>query len=137
VYNVSYALLAMPVGALSDRYGRRQVLALGFLANALLLFGFGLASTVWHAWVLFAFYGLVSAVVETVPRALVSDLVGAGRRGTGYGAYHATVGLLPLPANVLFGALWQAKGAFVAFSTWSVLSLISLVALLAYREISE
>ena len=137
VYNVTYALLAMPVGALSDRYGRRKVLALGFLANALLLFGFGSASTVWHAWVLFAFYGLVSAVVETVPRALVSDLVGAGRRGTGYGAYHATVGLLPLPANVLFGALWQAKGAFVAFSTWSVLSLISLVALLAYREISE
>jgi len=137
VYNVIYALLAMPVGALSDRYGRRNVLAIGFLANALLLFGFGAANATWQAWALFAFYGLVSAVVETVPRALVSDLVGAGRRGTGYGAYHATVGLLPLPANVLFGALWQAKGAFVAFAVWSGLSLVSLVALLAYKEISD
>ncbi len=135
LYNVVYALLATPAGILSDRYGRPAVLRIGFLANALLLIGFGFASRTWHAWALFVFYGVVSAVIETVPRALVADLVGPSRRGLGYGAYHATVGLLPLPANAAFGYVWQTWGARWAFGGWAVLSGLSVVALSAWIAI--
>ncbi len=112
-----------PGGALSDRLGRRPLIVSGWLLYALVYVGFARASTPLHAWLLFAIYGVVFGLTEGSEKALVADLVGASRRGTAFGWYHATIGIAALPASVLFGTLWDRLGAPFAFTVGAALSL--------------
>ncbi len=137
VYNVVYAAVAMPVGALSDRRGRVPVLISGYLVMALVMFGFAHATLAVHAWLLFLAYGLVSAVLETVPRAFVADMVGSAARGSGLGLYHTTVGLAALPGSVLFGYLWHHFSARVAFYYGAGVSLVAILCLAVLLILGE
>jgi hypothetical protein len=46
---------------------------------------------------------------------MVADLVPATQRGSAYGAYAATVGILDLPASLLAGVPWQGFGSWSGF----------------------
>lgn len=111
-FNLVYALLAGPAGALSDRIGRRRLLTAGWGVYALVYLGFAWMSAAWHAWVLMAVYGVYYALTEGVGRAFVADLVRADAHGTAFGAYHAAIGLAALPASLMAGILWQGVGAW-------------------------
>ncbi|MCA9973484.1 MAG: MFS transporter, partial [Anaerolineales bacterium] len=114
-FNLVYALLSGPLGALSDRIGRRRVIGGGWLVYALLYLGFALAETAVHIWLLYALYGVYYAAVEGTAKAYVADLAGAAQRGTAFGWYHAVVGVAALPASLLAGVLWQGAGAWPGF----------------------
>ena len=109
-FNLIYALLAGPLGALSDRIGRRKLIIGGWIAYGLVYLGFALSKTGWQVWTLFGLYGIYYAAAEGVAKALIADLVPAERRGTAYGLYNAAIGLTALPASAIAGLLWQ--GAF-------------------------
>jgi len=47
-FNVVYALVSAPAGALSDRLGRRRMIVVGWLVYAAVYFGFALARAPWH-----------------------------------------------------------------------------------------
>jgi len=115
LFNLVYALSAGPVGALSDRVDRRRLIVAGWGFYALVYLGFGLADATWHFWLLYPGYALYYAATEGVAKALVADLVPAAQRGTAYGAFNATIGLLALPASVVAGILWQGVGAWMGF----------------------
>ena len=83
----------------------------------------------WHAWMLFALYGLFPALTEGPERALVADL-STGARGRAFGLYHALTGAMLLPASLLTGALWQAWGAAAALGLGAALAGAAAVALL-------
>jgi MFS family permease len=104
-----------PGGALSDRVGRRPLILAGWLLYAAVYCGFALATEAWHAWALFAIYGVVFGLTEGTEKAFVADLVPAERRGTAFGWYHGLVGLAALPASVVFGAVWDAWSSATAF----------------------
>ena len=108
LFNITYAATSLPAGMLSDRLGRRRVIALGWFIYALVYLGFALATDLWQVWLLFACYGIYYGAVEGVARAFVADLVAEERRGTAYGLYHGVVGLTLLPASLIAGWLWQA-----------------------------
>jgi len=114
-FNVVYALVATPAGRLSDRLGRRPVLGMGWALYALVYLGFALAEQPWHSAVLYAAYGGYYGLAYGTAKALVADLVPAAQRGTAYGAYNATVGILGLPASLLAGILWEGVGAWHGF----------------------
>ena len=109
-FNLLYALLSGPLGALSDRIGRRKLIIGGWIAYGLVYLGFALSRTGWQVWTLFGLYGLYYAATEGTAKALIADLVPAERRGTAYGLFNAAVGLMALPASASAGLLWQ--GAF-------------------------
>jgi MFS family permease len=48
-------------------------------------------------------------------KAMVSDLVSPELRGTAYGTYNATLGIIDLPASLIAGFLWQGVGAWEGF----------------------
>ena len=114
-FNLVYTLVSTPAGSLSDRIGRRKVIIGGWLAYAAIYLGFALAGTGWHIWVLYAFYGLYYGLAYGATKALVADLVPAELRGTAYGTYNATLGLLDFPASLIAGLLWQGVGPWQGF----------------------
>jgi MFS family permease len=122
-YNVVYAALSWPVGAWSDRVGRRPLLLAAYLAFAgcyALLAARGDAPFVIAALV---GLGVHSALLEGSQRSLLADLVGADKRGTAFGVYYAGVGLALLPASILAGWLWDRFGPGAAFATGAALAL--------------
>jgi MFS family permease len=110
--NLVYTLVSGPAGALSDRIGRRQLIAGGWLAYGLIYLGFAVAGTVWQVWLLFALYGVYYGMAEGASKAVVADLVFPEGRGTAYGLYSAAVGLTALPASLIAGLLWQGIGGW-------------------------
>lgn len=115
VFNLTYALMSSPAGALSDRVGRRRLLVGGWLLYAVTYFGFARLTAGWQAWMWMAVYGVYYGMAEGTTRALVADLVSPERRGTAYGVYHAAVGLAAFPASLVAGVLWQGIGEWQGF----------------------
>lgn len=122
-----------PGGALSDRIGRAPTLIAGWIVYVVAYIGFAFATAAWHAWLLFAVYGLYFALTEPTERALVADFVPAARRGTAFGWFHLTVGIGTLPASVIFGLVWDTAGAHAAFLMGAALALLAALGLFAVR----
>ncbi|MBM3181773.1 MAG: MFS transporter [Chloroflexi bacterium] len=114
-FTAIYTFLSGPLGALSDRLGRRKLIIGGWLAYAFVYLGFALANAGWQIWMLFGLYGIFYAATEGVAKALVADLVPESQRGTAYGLFNAAIGIAALPASLLAGLLWQGLGAWAGF----------------------
>lgn len=114
-FNLIYASLATPLGALSDRIGRRRIILGGWTVYGILYLGFALAQAAWHIWVLYALYGIYYAAFEGAAKAFVADLADPSERGSAYGMYNAAVGIAALPSSVIAGVLWQGLGAWPGF----------------------
>jgi MFS family permease len=111
-FNLIYAAVSGPAGALSDKIGRRRVIVIGWLVYALIYLGFALADAGWQVWALYAIYGVYYGMAAGTAKALVADLVPAEKRGTAYGVYNAAVGLAAFPASFIAGILWQGIGGW-------------------------
>ena len=114
-FNLIYAVISTPAGALSDRIGRRTLVIGGWLVYGLIYLGFALSKTGGQVWVLYALYGLYYGMVEGTAKAFVADLVPKEQRGTAYGVYNAAVGLTAFPASFIAGLLWQGAGGWSGF----------------------
>jgi MFS family permease len=120
-------------GALSDRFGRKPLIITGWLIYATVYFGFARASAVWHAWALFALYGLFYATTEGTEKAFVADMVPSARRGAAFGWYNLAIGLGALPASLIFGAIWDRVGPETAFLFGASLALVAAVGMTMVR----
>jgi MFS family permease len=105
-----------PGGMLSDRVGRKPAVIAGWAIYAVVYLFFGRATQAWQAWALFAAYGLYFGLTEGVEKAMVADIVPAGRRGVAFGWYNLAIGIGALPASVVFGILWDRSGSGTAFT---------------------
>ncbi len=125
-YNVFYAALTYPVGALSDRLGRRGLLSIGYGAGALASLGL-LAAFRWkldfvvYLLALFALSGFSMAAVDALEGAATADFIGTEIRGTAYGVLGTVNGAGDLAASVVVGALWTAVSPASAFAYAAIL----------------
>jgi MFS family permease len=108
-YNAVEMVGSLPVGWLTDRVGRAPIL---LTAYTLFSITWGLVAVVnpsrwWALLPFFMLLGLARALREGQGRAFVADLCPANIRATSFGAYHATIGFLALPAGLLAGRLWS------------------------------
>jgi MFS family permease len=114
-------------GGLSDRVGRKPLIVGGWIFYSAVYFAFGWATAAWHAWILFAVYGIFYGMTEGTEKALVADIVPTQRRGSAFGWYNLAIGLGALPASLIFGRIWDAAGAPTAFVFGASLALIAAV----------
>jgi MFS family permease len=114
-FNLVYAVLSGPLGALSDRIGRRKLIIGGWVAYGLVYLGLALSQSGGQVWALFTLYGVYYAATEGSAKALIADLVPDEKRGTAYGLYNAAIGLAALPASLIAGLLWQGLGPWAGF----------------------
>jgi len=128
--NAVYALTSLPIGILSDKIGKRGILALGYAIFGLTCIGFAFVSgDLLAVAVLFVGAGLFMAMVDTMERAYAADLIPHELRGTGYGALHTVNGVADLPASVIAGLLWSFFSPFTAFIYGAVLSISAAIIL--------
>jgi MFS family permease len=111
LHNSTYALSPFPVGALSDRMGRRPLLSAGYLLGAAVSVALGVMLTQgkggWIALgIVFALGGAMLGIKDTLEDAIVADFADAGLRGTAYGVLGTVNGVGDLVSSVVVGALW-------------------------------
>ena len=82
--------------------------------------------------VLFALYGITYAAVDGNQRAFVSDLSSQQLKATALGTFHATIGLMALPASLIAGLLWQNIAPKITFIYGSITGLISVLLFVAF-----
>ncbi len=99
-------LIFAPIwGAVSDRRGRKPVLAIGILGYALSLLFYGLATELWMLFVARALGGILSAATMPTTYAYISDSTTEEERGGGIGMLGAAAGLGMIFGPVLGGWL--------------------------------
>ena len=134
LFNIFYAIFAIPFGKLSDSLGRRKIILAGYLLFAFVCFGFLFFSSFYAFIALFIIYGLVYALVVSNQRAIVADLSPARFYGTALGAFQTTIGIAAIISGVIAGLLFDINPS-MTFVYGIVLSLIaSFVLLLSYRK---
>src|SRR5439155_15330335 len=129
VLHVVRAATSWPLGRLADRVGRRTALATGWFWYALCYLGFAAADAPWHAWALFASYGLVAGLTEGTERALVASAVPDERRGGALGMYNLISGAGLLVASVIAGIVWDRVSPAAALTLGAALAAIAAVLL--------
>ena len=135
LYNVTYAALSYPEGALSDRRGRWRIIALGWVIYAVVYAGFALlpAAHAWGMWPLMAVYGVSMALTDGAGKALIADHSPKERRGAAMGIFYALTGLTTLVASLIAGLLWDRSGPAAAFLIGSGFATAALVVLAVVR----
>jgi MFS family permease len=129
-FNLVISLSSTKGGALSDVLGRRGLIIAGWIIYAVIYLGFAFASAWWHAWILYAGYGLYYGAFQGAASALVADLVPEHLRGTAYGIFNAALGIAAFPASLLAGLLWDWYGPAAPFLAGGALALIAASGLL-------
>jgi MFS family permease len=133
-FNVISSLGSLAAGSLVDRLGARLPILAGWLLYAAVYLGFALATSQWHAWVLFLSYALFYSLTEPAEKAAVAQLAeGTERRGLAYGWFNFAVGIATLPANLFFGWLYLRFDALVAFGFGAAMAALAAALLLSVR----
>ena len=97
-------------GQLSDRYGRRAVIAPGLALAALALWLLAFASSLPAFLLVAVLYGLAFAATQPAMMALVVDRAAVGRRGAAVGTFSTAMDLGIGGGSFLWGLVSQAAG---------------------------
>jgi DHA1 family multidrug resistance protein-like MFS transporter len=128
-------LVASPLwGSVSDRHGRKPVLAAGLLGYGLSMLFFGLATELWMLFVARGLGALLSAATMPTTMAYVSDSTSEQERGGGMGALGAAMGLGMVLGPALGGLLGSESLSTPFFLTAGVCLLTLLLVLLLLPE---
>lgn len=134
IYHIFAASLSMPMGKLSDKIGRKNLLVPGYLAFSLCYFGFAFASGRVSMLAVFILFGVYTAMITGVERAFVAEIAPPQLKGTMLGLHSTVSGVALLPASIIAGLLWDTFGAQAPFLFGAVLSLISALLLIVFMK---
>jgi len=125
-------------GVLSDRFGRRVMIALGYLWYAAIYGAFAWFTALPAVIGVFLAYGLYFGLTEGVEKAWVADMAPATARGLAFGIYNGALGLGGLAASLVFGLIWTRVSPTAAFLTGASLALAASVLLyLAFSDATD
>jgi len=132
--NLAYLLSAYPVGKLSDRMPKQNLLVVGCgvlaVANGVL----AIASNPVLLIVGALLWGLHMGLTEGIFAAMVANSAPKDLRGSAFGIFNMLRGLVLLAASVFAGFLWDQVGPQATFGLASVLAIITVVAVWLSRH---
>jgi MFS family permease len=108
-------LILTPAGWLSDRRGERVGIVGGFALIAVAM-GVFLSSRVFAGFaVVWALFGVGTALIDPAYNSLISKAVPLRLRGTAFGLFATSIGLISLPAPYVGAMLWERFAPQVPF----------------------
>lgn len=137
IFNTVSVLLAMPIGKLSDRIGREKLIILGFIVYAIVYYFFGRFNSINVFIFLFMLYGFYSALTDGSQKAMISDIVSKDLKGTGFGIYHAVLGITLLPASLIAGLLYDKVNSNAPFYFGSIMALIATILMIIFTVLDK
>lgn len=137
IFNVVSVFLAIPIGKISDKIGREILIIIGFLIYAIVYFLFGRFNSISIFVFLFILYGVYSALTDTSQKAMISDIVSKDLKGTGFGLYHAVLGITLLPASLIAGLLYDKVNSNAPFYFGSAMALMATILMIVFVFIEK
>ncbi len=137
-FHIIKVIFSTPLGALSDKLGRKIVINIGWGIYTLVYLSFAFLDKlpdvleITATFILFAIYALYYAFSEGAEKAFVADVVKPEQRGSAFGLYNFAVGLGALPASIIFGLFYKEFGAAVAFGTGASIACASMLLLAVF-----
>jgi len=113
-YSLMQLVCAPLWGMLSDRVGRKPVIAIGVLGYAITLFLFGLATQFWMLFVARTLAGMLSSAAMPTSMAYISDNAPESERSGGMGQLGAAIGA-GVVAGPLLGGLLSSRSLSLPF----------------------
>lgn len=127
--NLAYLVSAYPVGKLSDRMDKPQLLVFGCAILAIANCTLAFASTPVLLIVGSLLWGLHMGFTEGVFAAMVADSAPKDLRGSAFGIFNLLRGLVLLVASIAAGVLWDQAGPQATFGFGSALAVATVAAL--------
>ena len=135
IYNLLSVFVAYPMGILSDRVNRLNVLLLGFIILCISHLCLGYASSLNGVILGTAFWGIQRGITDSVLATLVSDYVPKNVRGTAFGLFYLVVSLSTAAASAIAGRIAQAGGEGSAYIFGSKICIIAIILLVIMKRI--
>ncbi|MBR1944475.1 MAG: MFS transporter [Alphaproteobacteria bacterium] len=135
IYSLVSALVAYPIGRISDKIDRKNVLLFGFIIFTLSHLLIGLAPNLYFIFLGTMLWGTHEGITDSMFASLISDYVPKELRGTGFGLYSLLSSLSMMVANIIAGYLSSGFGIHMLFVSGAVLGIITIVILLVIKPL--
>jgi len=127
VFGVFMMLITVPAGWLADRKGERVAIALGFITQFAAMMTFMRVDDFVGYAAAWALLGLGVGLMSPAYNALISKAVPEKMRGTAFGLFQTSLGLVSLPAPAIGAQLWERFSPRTPFSLTAWLLLLSAI----------
>ncbi len=107
VFGGCMMLVTMPAGWLADKKGERVGIVIGFLIEFIAMFTFMRVKGFWGYALVWALFGLGVGMMSPAYNSLISKAVPEKLRGTAFGLFGTSLGLVSLPAPWAGAQLWE------------------------------
>ena len=126
-YNLIYALTALPIGMIADKFSLKTVFTSGLVLFAVVYAGMALNSNLYIYLVMFFLYGLYAAATEGIAKAWISNITDPKDTATAIGTFAGFQSLAAMIASSLAGLLWFWFGVETAFIATSAVTLLVII----------
>ena len=133
IFTVFAFLASLPFGHISDKVGRKAMLAVGFALWTLVCFCFICFPTRAGIITGFVLFGLHRGALDTLQNTFVSELVHPDMRGSALGGFQMVIGICALPASLIAGYLWDRFGPEAPFYFSLVITVLAILMLVFVR----
>ena len=124
IHNVLYAAASFPIGVVADRFGKKTILAFGYLLTGISVVGFIFnTGNLAYLGLFFILAGVAIAITDALERTVAADLLPENLRGTGYGTLATVNGVGDFVSSSLVGFLWSAVSPLAGFGYSAVLTI--------------
>jgi MFS family permease len=136
-YNLIFALLSYPIGALTDKLGMMKTIIASLLIFSIVYFVIAFAESLIAFVIIFSAYSIYAAGFDSTTKAIITEHCKKEQTGTALGFYGSCSSLLAILASSWTGFVWTHFNSQTAFiiSASGVL-LIALFFLFNYKTIA-
>ena len=127
IFSVCMMAVTMPAGWLADKKGERVGIVIGFLTEFVAMFTFMQVKGFWGYALVWAVFGLGTGMMSPAYNSLISKAVPEKLRGTAFGLFGTSLGLVSLPAPWVGAQLWERYSPKMPFYVTGLAALASAI----------
>ena len=126
IFGVAMMLITVPAGWLADKKSERLGIAMGFILQFVAIMAFVRVSGFWGYAAAWAVLGLGVGMMSPAYQSLISKAMPEKVRGTAFGLFSTSLGVVSLPAPAIGAQLWQRIGPRVPFMITAYAALLAI-----------